>query len=120
MDIVFIGELWRSGEIESSSFKDGTQLHEAYLLGAGETEKDIVVVYWRKKIVEEVKVIAADKKEIWVNAGGVKIAGMYRKGEEGLPDLHEWTSSMETTVRSGHRMALGNWNAHYTSWSLKD
>ena len=120
MDIVFIGEPCRSGEIKSSSFKDGTHLHNAYLLGTGETEKDMVVVYWRKKIAEEVKVIAAGKKEIWVRAGGVKIAGVYRRGEEGIPDLHEWTTSMETTARSGHRMALGDWNAHHISGSLKD
>ena len=117
VDIVFIGKPWRSGEIKSSSFKDGTQLHDAYLLGAEETEKDMVVVYWRKKIVEEVKVIAAGKKEIWVKAGGVKIAGVYRREEEGIPDLnewttsmdlHEWTTSMEAAARSGHRMALGD------------
>ena len=64
--------------------------------------------------------IAAGKKEIWVKAGGVKIAGVYRRGEEGISDLHEWTTSMETTARSGHRMALGDWNTHHISWSLKD
>ena len=71
-------------------------------------------------MAEEVKVISAGKKEIWVKAGGVKIAGVYRRGEEGIPDLYEWTTSMEATARSGHRMALGDWNAHHTSWSLKD
>ena len=89
VDIVFIEEPWQSREIKSSSFKDRTQLHDAYLLVAGETEKDMVVVYWRKKLAHEVKVIAAGKKEIWVKAGGVKIACVYRRGEEGIPDLHE-------------------------------
>ena len=120
VDIVFIGEPWRSGEIKSSSFKDGTQLHDAYLLGAGETEIDMVVAYWRKKMAEEVKVLAAGNKEIWLKAGGVKIAGVYRRGEEGVPDLQEWTTSLESTARSGHRLALGDWNAHHTTWSLKD
>ena len=31
VDIVFIGEPWRSGDIKSNSLKDGTQLHDAYL-----------------------------------------------------------------------------------------
>ena len=42
----------------------------------------MVVVYWRKKIAKEVKVIAAGKKEIWVRAGAVKIAGVYRRGRK--------------------------------------
>ena len=89
VDIVFIGEPWRSREIKSGSFKNRTQLHDTYLLGAREIEKDMAVAYWRKKISEEVKGIARGKKKIWVKAGGVKIAGVYRRGEEGIPDLHK-------------------------------
>ena len=64
VDIVFIGEPWRSGDIKSSNFKDGTQLHNTYLLGAGDKQKDMVVGYWRKTLAEEVEVLQAGKKEI--------------------------------------------------------
>ena len=59
-----IGEPWRSGDIKSSSFKDETQLYDAYLLGAGDKQKDMVVGYWRENIAEEVEVLTAGKKEI--------------------------------------------------------
>ena len=36
VDIGFLGEPWRSGDIKSSSFKDRTQLYDAYLLEAGD------------------------------------------------------------------------------------
>ena len=55
-----------------------------------------------------------------MKAGGVKIAGVYRRGEEGIPDLHKWTTSIEASVQSGYWMALGDWNAHHISWSLKE
>ena len=54
VDILFIGELWRSRDSKSSSFKDGMQLHDAYILGAGDKHKDMVVGYWWKNIAEEV------------------------------------------------------------------
>ena len=43
VDIAFIGESWRRGDIKSSSFKDRTQFHDAYLLQAGDKQKDMVV-----------------------------------------------------------------------------
>ena len=66
MDIVVIGEPWRSGDIKSSSFKDRKQLHDAYLIGAVDKQKDMVVGYWRKDIAEEVEVVSVGKKEIWI------------------------------------------------------
>ena len=77
VDIVFIGGPWRSGDIKSGSFKDGTQLHDAYLFGAGNKQKDMVVGYWRKNITEEVQVLTAGKKEIWIAGGGVKVGGVF-------------------------------------------
>ena len=53
-DIVFIGEPWRSAEIKNAQFKDGTQLHDAFVLGAGDRHQDLVVGYWRKPIAHAV------------------------------------------------------------------
>ena len=108
VDIAFIGELWRSGDIKSSSFKDGTQLHDAYLLGAGDKQKDMVVGYWRKNIAEEVEELMAGKKEIWIAVRGVKIGGVYRRGEEGVADIQEWIQTINTVARNGARVALGD------------
>ena len=119
MDIDFIGEPWRSGDIKSSSFKDGTQLHDAYLLGAGDMQKDMVVGYWRKNIAEEVEVLTAGKKEIWIAVRGVRIGGVYRRGEVGVADIQEWIRTMDTVARSGKRVTIGDWNAHHDSWHLK-
>ena len=63
-DIVFIGEPWRGADIGSKMFKDGTQLHDAFTLGAGERIEDLVVGYWRKSIAHNVKVLQMGKKEI--------------------------------------------------------
>ena len=119
VDIAFMGEPWRSGDIKSSSFKDGTQLHDAYLLGAGDKQKDMVVGYWRKNIAEEVEVLMVGKKEIWIVVRGVKIRGVYRRGEEKVADIQEWIRTMDTVVRNGERVALGDWNAHHDSWHIK-
>ena len=119
VDIVFIGEPWRSGDIRSSSFKDGTQLHDAYLLGAGDKQKDMVVGYWRKTLAEEVEVLQAGKTEICILIRGVKIAGVYRRGDEGVNDIQEWIQTMDAVARNGERLALGDWNAHHDSWHLK-
>ena len=45
IDIVFTGEPWRSAEIKNAQFKDGTQLHDAFLLGAGDQHQDLMVGY---------------------------------------------------------------------------
>ena len=119
VDIVFIGEPCRSGDIKSSSFKDGTQPHDAYLLGAGDKQKDLVVGYWRKTLAEEVEILQAGKKEIWISIRGVKIAGVYRRGEEGIRDIQEWIQTMDVAARDGARVALEDWNAHHDSWHLK-
>ena len=74
-------------------FKDGTQLHDAYTLGAEERKEDIVVGYWRKAIAHNVKVLQVGKKEILIEIGGIKIVGVYRKGEEGVTDIQEWIVS---------------------------
>ena len=119
VDIAFIGEPWRSGDIKSSSFKDGTQLHDAYLLGAGDKQKDMVVGYWRKTLAEEVEVLQAGKKEIWISIRGVKIAGVHRRGEEGVSNIQEWIQRMDIVARDVAKVALGDWNAHHDSWHLK-
>ena len=119
VDIVFIGEAWRSGDIKSSSLKNGTQLHDAYLLGAGDKQKDMVVGYWRKILAEDVEVLQAGKKEIWISIREVKIAGIYRRGEEGVNDIQELIQTMDAVARDGVRGALGDWNAHHESWHLK-
>ena len=119
VDISFIGEPWRSGDIKSTSFNDGTQLHDAYLHGAGDKQKDIVVRYWSKNIAEEVQVLTAGKKEIWIAVRGVKIRGVYRRGEEGVVDIQEWIRTMDTVASNEERMDLGDWNAHHDSWHIK-
>ena len=119
VNIVFIAEPWRSGDIKSRSFKDGRQLHDAYLLGAGGKQKDIVVGYWRKNMSEEVEVLMAGKKEIWIAVRGVKIGGVYRRREEGVTDIQEWIRTMDTVTRNGERVAIGDWNGHHDSWHLK-
>ena len=93
IDIVFVGELWRSAEIKNAQFKDGTQLHDAFLLGAGDRHQDLVVGYWKKPITHAVKVLHAGKKEIWIEIGGIKMVGTYRKGDEGTKDIQEWVEN---------------------------
>ena len=44
------------------------------------------------------------KKEIWIELGGIKIAGVYRKGEEGVTDIQEWIASCEEIGRVGPRL----------------
>ena len=119
MNIIFIGEPWRSGDIKRSSFKDGTQLHDAYLLGAGDKQKDMVVGYRRKNIAEEVEVLTAGKPEIWIAVRRVKIGVLYRSGEEGIANIQKWIRTMDTVARNGEGVALGDRNAHHDSWHLK-
>ena len=66
-----------------------------------------------------VTVLHADKKEIWIEIGKVKMVGVYRKGEEGTKDIQEWITATEKVVRAGRRLAIGDWNAHNPDWSLK-
>ena len=61
----------------------------------------------------------AGKKEIWISIRGVKIAGVYRRGEEGLSDIQGWIQTMDVVAGDGARVALGDWNAHHDSWHLK-
>ena len=75
--------------------------------------------YWRKKIAEEVEVLTAGKKEIWIAVRGVKIGGVYKRGEEGVADIPEWIRTMDMVARNGERVALGDWNAHHDSWHIK-
>ena len=75
--------------------------------------------YWRKNIAEEVEVLTAGKKEIWIAVSGVKVGGVYRRGEEGVTDIQEWIRIIDTVARNGERVALGDWNAHHDSWHLK-
>ena len=46
IDIIFIGEPWRSGDTKQFGDENGTKLHNAYTLGAGDHFKDLVVDYW--------------------------------------------------------------------------
>ena len=75
--------------------------------------------YWRKNIAEDVEVLTAGKKEIWIVVRGVKIRGVYRRGEEGVVDIQEWIRTMDTVARNGERVALRDWNAHHDSWHIK-
>ena len=45
IDIGFIGELWRSGNIKEVENMNITQLHDIYTLGAGNHWEDPVVGY---------------------------------------------------------------------------
>ena len=45
VDIIFIGEPCRSEDIREFGDKNGTQLHDAYTLVAGDRYKDLVVGY---------------------------------------------------------------------------
>ena len=66
VDIIFIGEPCRSGDITEFGDKNGTQLHDAYTLGADDRYKDLVVGYWRKSVAHRVTVLHADRKEIGI------------------------------------------------------
>ena len=76
VDNIFIGEPWRSGDIQEFGDRNGTQLHDAYTLGAGDRHKDSVVGYWRKSVAHCVTVLHSDRKEIWIEIGEVKVAGV--------------------------------------------
>ena len=64
MDIAFIGEPWRSGDsdIQNRAFRDGTQLHNAYILGAGDHFEDLIVGYWRKNRAHLIQVVQVGRK----------------------------------------------------------
>ena len=34
--------------------------------------------------------LTARKKEIWIAIRGVKMGGVYKRGEEGVADIQEW------------------------------
>ena len=61
----------------------------------------------------------AGKTEIWIAVIGVKIGGVYKKGEEGVADIQEWIRTMDTVARNRESVALGEWNAHHDSWHIK-
>ena len=90
VDIAFISKTCRSGDMKSSSFMDGMQLHDAYLLVAGDKQKNMVLGYSRKNIGEEVEVLTPGKKEIWIAVTAVKIRAICRRGEERISDIQEW------------------------------
>ena len=50
----------------------------------------------------------AGKKEIWIWIRGVKIAGVYRRGEEGVSDIQDSIQTMDVVVRDGPRVGLGD------------
>ena len=58
-------------------------------------------------------VLHTDRKEIWIAIGGVKLAGVYRKGDEGTQDIQEWVTTMKKVARIGRRLTFGDCNAHY-------
>ena len=89
MDIIFIRELWRSGNIKECVDKNGTQLYDAYTLGAGDRFKDLVVGYWRKSVAHCMTVLHIDRKAISIEIGRVKLAGVYRKENNGTKDIQE-------------------------------
>ena len=99
-------------------FKDGTQLHDAFTLGAGERTVDLIVGYWRKSIAHSIKVLQMGKKEIWLEIGGIKVTGVYRKGEEGVTDLQKWIATCEEIGKVGPRLTIEDWNAHHSSWAI--
>ena len=119
IDNVFIEEPWRIAEIKNAQFKDGTQLHDAFLLGAGDQHQDLMVGYWRKPIANGVKVLHGGKKSIWIEIGEIKLAGTYRKGDEGTEDIQEWVQNCENIAPNGPRTAIGDWNEHHPAWSLR-
>ena len=65
------------------------------------------------------KVLHAGKKEIWIEIGGIKMAGTYRKGDEGTKDIQEWVENCEKIAANSPRIAIGDWNAHHPTWSLR-
>ena len=73
---MFIEEPWRGADIGSEMFKDGIQLYDVFTLGAGERKEDLVVGYWRKSIAHNAKVLQMGKEEIWIEMGGIMIAGV--------------------------------------------
>ena len=64
-------------------------------------------------------VLHTDRNEIWLEIGEVKVAGVYRKGDEGTQDIQAWITVTEQTAGIGRRLAIGDWNAHHPDWSLK-
>ena len=65
-----------------------------------------------------VTVLHVDKKEIWINIGGVKIGGVYRKRDEGTKDIQKWVTVTEEIARIEKRLAIRDWNSHHSKWSL--
>ena len=47
------------------------------------------------------------------------MAGTYRKGDEGTKDIQEWVENCEILAANGPRIAIGDWNAHHPTWSLR-
>ena len=78
----------------------------------------MVVGYWRRPTAHAVKGLDAGKKEIWIEIGGIKLGGIYRKGDEGTKDIQERVEICENIAPNGPRIAIGDWNAHHLTWSL--
>ena len=79
----------------------------------------MVVGYWRKSIKHAVKVLHAGKKEIWIEIGGIKLAGTYRKGDEGTKDIQQSVENYEKIARNGPRIAIRDWSAHQATCSIR-
>ena len=74
--------------------------------------------YWRKPIAHAVKVLHAGKKEICNEIGGIKVAGIYRKGDEGTKDIQEWVENCDNLAPNGPKITIGERNVHHPTWSL--
>ena len=67
-----------------------------------------MVRYWRKLVVHRVTVLHLDRKETWIEVGEVRVAGVYRKGNEGTRDIQEWITVTEKKAEIGRRLAIGD------------
>ena len=65
-----------------------------------------MVGYSRKSVAQYVTVLHTDRKDIWIEIGRVKIAGVYRKGDEGIKDIQEWVATTEKVARIRRRLAM--------------
>ena len=55
---------------------------------------------------------------IGIRYEGKRVVGVYAKGNDSRRGYEEWVQRVVRNVRTRDGMVIGDWNAHYESWSL--
>ena len=110
--ICFVGEWW------VALAGSGTQSHPEYVMLGSASRGTKVVVFIRKDLVDGVSLVATTAWVAVAEVGGCRIGRVYGKCGVGVHTMGDWLGSMEGWIGGRDWVLLGDWNAHYHTWSL--